>query len=312
MFLRKLDALAQEWGKKSDEMDEIRKESLLYGMRLKTTPTGLKNALRKRKLDTKVATPLWSGNAYLLLSLPEVLTNPKTKIPCLEDFLYAKQVLELSQIGTLRKKIDNIPKWVDREKFFKRIEPKLKSKAHRARFIAMRDPGMGKDDIQQDLAIEMLKIYNKEITNLHTQDEADMEKYFFNCFHKKAKTYIGKKKPKQFRVTVDTNAELENLFESGTKEERSWLDRFNDPLVQKDLKDMLTWEQAEALYLMMGLPGADLVLEFNRFLKEQSVERDGIPLGRLKLSIQKFLDAPEVFDEILEHPGLKQYFQERV
>jgi len=312
LFLRKLEALASEWGKKSEEMEEIRKESLLYGMRLKTTPTGLKNALRKGKLDTKVATPLWSGNAYLLLSLPKVLTNPKSKIPCLEDFIYAKSVLEAQQIGTLKKKIDNIPPEVDRDQFLKKMMPFMKRKAYRARFLSMLDPSIEKDDIQQDMMIEMLRIFNKEITNLNTHKSEGIEKYFINCFSQKVKTYLGKTKPKQFRMMVETEIELECLLESGhQKEEATWLDKFYDPLVQQDLRGMLTWEQMEALYLLIGLPDAEHTARFEEFLRRQGLKREELSLGKLKHAIQKFLEAPDVFDEILEHRGLKNYFQER-
>ena len=309
MFLRKLDALAEEWGKKSDDMQEIQKESLLYAMRLKTTPTGLKNALRKEQLDTKVATPMWSGNAYLLLKLPEVLTNPKSKIPCLEDFLYARKVLGQKQIGTLKRKIKSIPNTIDREKFLSSMMPLMRSKAYCARFLSMLDPSVEKGDIQQDLAVEMLKIVNKELTNLKTKDKEAIERYFKNCFNQKAKTYVGKKKIKNFRVTVENDAEMEALIQSQQVEEVQWATRLADPIVQRDLRDMLTWEQAEAFWLLMGLPGADRADEFAAFLTEQKLNREQIPIGQLKRQIQRFLDAPDVFDELMEHPDMRGYFQ---
>lgn len=307
MFLQKLSKLATDWGKQPSDMEAIARESLLYGMRIQRTPGRLKMALKQQKIDSKLATPMWSGNAYLLLTLPKVLVDKKRKIPCLEDYLYARTILKKQDMKDFRRKVKALPD-MERDEILKRMLPQIRRRSRAARFIPMFDPATEMRDIEHDLIAEMLKVINKEMTNLRSKDIKSIETYFGYCFDSKLDTYLKSNTPDARRAYTEDEQALDRLLESARQNEVEQYE-LTDRMTIDDLKELLTWEQFEAVGLLLSVPGTESSGEFNQYLAKQSLDPETLSTGKLKYHIQRFLQAPEVFQELKEHPELQEYLR---
>lgn len=309
MFLDKIQKLAEDWQKHPDQLESVAKESLLYGMRLVRNPSPLKKELRKVKISSLIAKPLWSGNAYLLITLPEVLCNRKKKIPCLNDFLYARKILTDSQLKEIRSRVKNICK-IPRDKLIKDLIPGVKRSAWSGRFLPQFD-GMFENikDVEQDLIVEALTVVNKEISNFKSNDPGEISKYLSYCADKKAKTYLKQKTPKQLKARLE-QAEFDLVVHTHRAEEEQD-NCFSNVDIKKDLKKLLSSRVYLGVALFMGFAEQKDKEAFDNYLKLKNIKRAWIAPAQLKLHIEKFLGGP-VFQLAESNQTLKKFLLNRI
>jgi hypothetical protein len=309
MFLQKIDRLASDWCINKTEIESVARESLLYGMRLVRHPSALKRELRKLRISSLIAKPLWSGNAYLLHVLPDVLCDPKKKIPCLDDYHFARRILTRAHLREIKKRRKNLCK-ITPELLFKDLLPKIKSQAWRGRFIPQFDRmNENLKDIEQDLAVRALEVVNKEVTNFKTQDKDKIKNYLEYCVTKKADTYLGERTPRQIRARIEPEA-FDRVVHQARQEEHGDTD-FSEVEFKNDLKSVLSVKVYRGVALLMNFAEAKDAGRFDRYLHERNIKLKWLTQTQLKLHIEKFLGAP-VFEKVTDNLDLKQFLLGRI
>ena len=314
MFLEKIEQLARDWGKSMSDMEKIAQASLRYGMRLDRHPGRLKRELKKIQIDSTIATPLWSGNAYMLITMPEVLVNKKKKIPCLADFLFAKKALKKEDYKELRVKIKNIPKDTNTHDILIKMMPAIKRQAYcKGRFLPQFDRMYGGlEDIQQDLAIEALSVINKQITNLKSHEMDDIMKYMGYCFKKKSDTYIRANAPKVRRVQIEEEKHFEDLIQEhkvSEGEDYESEQEFGFKEVAHDLKSILGKESYLAVALLMNFATKQEAEPFDSYLAGLGLDRKEMTNTETKKQIERFLKKPDLFSQLQSSKVLIKYLK---
>lgn len=313
MFLEKISRLAGDWGKQVAEMEEIAKASLRYGMRLDKHPGKLKRELKKLKIDSTLATPLWSGNAYMLITMPQVIVDKRRKIPSLEDFNFAKRVLDKKDLKELKSKIRNLPKFSSHE-ILDRMIPAIKRQAYsRGRFLPQFDRMYGGiEDIQQDLFVEAASIVNKQITNLKTHNIDDIMKYMGFCFKKKSDTYLRANAPKSKRIQIEKDKMFEDLIHEHKVNEGADLDSIVGIGAKEfayDLRKILNDEAFRAVGILMGFSSEEDSNGFEVFLSQAGVKRSEINNTQLKKQIEKYIGKSDIFNSMQRSKALMGYLK---
>jgi hypothetical protein len=306
MFLEKIKKIGDDWGRSSEEMQDVACQSLLYGMRITRSPGDLKRELKKVKIDSTLAKPLWSGNSYLLLTLPLVLVDRKKKIPNLEDFLFAKKVLGRKNLKELRMKVKNLPK-IPAQEILQLLLPSIKQQAGRGRFLPQFDSMHGKlKDIEQDLMKEAIEVMNKEMMNFkNTKDLDEIVKYLSYCLKRKTDTYLKQHTPKLLKARIDDEQSFDKLVETKRSEEIFDI-ATDDCEFRQDLRKVLSRNGYKAVSLLMNFADADVEQDFQMQLSALGFTRENIKMKKLKTLIEKYIGY-EVFDAVKHSPKLKEY-----
>lgn len=306
MFLEKIRKIGEDWGKSSEEMQDVARESLLYGMRITRTPGGLKRELKKVKIDSTIARPLWSGNSYLLLTLPVVLTNKYKKIPNLEDFLFARKVLGKKTIRELRAKVKNLPE-VTAQELFTRLAPGIKKRAWRGSFIPRFDSMHGTiQDVEHDLMKVAIEIMNKEMMNFkNPKNLEEIETYLSYCFDRKLDTYLKQHTPRMLKARIENTKVFDRIVENKRAEEIFDL-ATEDCEFRQDLRKVLSRNGYRAVSLLMNFADEADEKNFQDFIATIGYDRDTLPGKKLKATIEKHIGY-EVFDAVKHSPKLKEY-----
>lgn len=309
MFLQKIDKLASDWGYSRNEIEQVAKESLLYGMRIVRHPSALKRELRRVKIDSLIAKPLWSGNAYLLMELPEVMTNKKKKIPCLEDFHFARTILTKKHLTDLKKQVRhrcNIP----REELIKELIPQIQRLSWKGRFLPKHD-GMYENlkDVQGELVLRCMEVINKEMSNFKSNDKEEILTYLSYCISRKSDTFLKKSTPKAFRVKTEDN-ELDEMFQQSKVEEDS-PDNFNTVDFKHDLKKVLAPKVYRGVALLMEFADAADQRGFNTYLIGKNVQASQLNQTQLKSHIERYLGV-SVFNKAYENKEFKEFLKNRI
>ena len=310
MLMEKVRKLAVEWGKTPNALNAVARESLLYGMRIETKPGRLKQELRKVGIDSKIATPLWSGDYYLLLGLPQVLIDPKAKIPCLEDYQFAKSVLRPDEIAALRERFKNVPQ-VSREEIFKKLLPVIKNKSYRGRFLPQFDQMHEKrGDVLHDLICEALAIMNKEWTEFRNPKRSEeIIQYLSFCVSSKTNTYLKAAAPKMKKARVEDAGELEALINQQRSDDLEINDSENTSQLKEDLKRLLPTPAYNAVALLLNFADPDLERGFEQSLVEHGLKRQKLPPMKLKNMIERHLKI-KVFEDLKNSKELGKYLRE--
>jgi len=313
MFIEKIEQLARDWGKSLSEMDEIMTASLRYGMRLDRHPGKLKRELKKLKIDSTIATPLWSGNAYLLITMPSVLVNKKKKIPCLADFIYARKVLKKEDFSELKSKVKNLPPMSPHD-ILKGMFPAIKRQAYsRGRFLPQFDRMYGGiEDIQQDLFVEAAAVVNKQIMNLKTHNIDDIMKYMGFCFKKKSDTYLRANAPKARRVRVEEDKIFEDMVHEKKKsngEDYETALELNQKEVTHDLESLLSKEAYLGVGLLMNFAPEPELNKFEQFLESSGIKRQTLSTTQTKRWIEKYLGKGDLFTQLQQSKSLLAYLK---
>ena len=304
MFLEKIKKLGEEWGVHFSSMEAVAKESLLYGMRLIKTPGRLKKELKKVGIDSTLATPMWSGNAYLLITLPKVLFNRNIPIPSVADLLFAQKVLNEEQLFILKNRYENIPS-ISTGDILTNATSYVRKQSKKGRFLPFFDSMYeSTKDVEQDLLEETLKVINKELTNFRTHRPEDMNKYISNCLGKKAKTYFKSRSPRMFKAEIETPEELEKIVEKSQS-----IEPVHQTLeIRQDLQKMLPKEHYKAISLLMGFASEQEQKEFDVFLANQGKRVEMLTPRKLKTHIEKHI-GKEIFTSLKEHKDLIKYLK---
>lgn len=310
MFLHKIEKLATDWSKQQPEMESVARESLLYGMRLVRHPSALKKELKKANISSLLAKPLWSGNAYLLHVLPEVLCDRKKKIPCLPDLLFARKVLSeahLKELRECRKKRCKIPT----DELFETMLPKIKQQTWRGRFIPQFD-AMNENlkDIEHDLIVEALVVMNKEMSNFRTDNKEEIANYLSFCLKSKSDTYLKRHKPKAIKARIEAE-DFERIVHQERMQDSIADVDFSQVELQQDLKKVLDRTSYRAISLLMQFADDDDRRGFARYLKGRNIKDEWTTQAQLKTHIEKYL-GKTVFSDITHNPFLKKFLMDRI
>jgi hypothetical protein len=308
MFLQKINRLATDWNRHPQELDLVARESLLYGMRLTRHPSALKRELKKVKIDSLIARPLWSGNAYLLHVLPEVLCNKKKKIPCLEDFLFARKVIQREHLKELRARRKNMCK-IPFEDLFKALMPGVKRQAWRGRFIPQFD-AMNENlkDIEQDIVVRTLEVLNKEITNFKSKNKEEILAYLGFCVKGKSDTYLKQRTPKQIKARIEPE-DFDRIVHQARQDEAGESE-FADVDFKKDLQAVLSIKVYRGVALLMNFAEPTDTRKFDRYLRNKNIKMEWLTQSQLKIHIEKYIGAP-VFERAFENSTLKEFLTNR-
>ena len=310
MFLQKIDRLATDWDRQSNELEGVARESLLYGMRITRHPSALKKELKKVKISSLLAKPLWSGNAYLLHTLPQVLTNKKKKIPCLADFLFARKTLSRENLRELRTRQKNLCA-ISREELLKGILPNIKKQAWRGRFIPQFDSmHESLKDIEQDLIVQALEIVNKEISNFKSTNKEEIVSYLGYCLDKKGDTYLLQHTPKQVKARIEPE-DFDRVVHQARKEESGEVNDYAEVEFKKDLETVLPKRMYRGIALLMQFADPLDTRKFDRYLRGKQIRPEWLTQTQLKHHIEKFLGTP-IFDKVMETPELRDFLLKRI
>jgi hypothetical protein len=308
MFMERIRRLAMDWGKSPQALDGVARESLFYGMRLETKPGRLKQELKRVGIDSKLATPLWSGNYYLLLTLPEILIKKNSKIPCLEDYLFAKKTLKRPHLSVLRKRFKNIPN-ASREDMIQKLLRTIKRESYRGRYLTQFDRMYEKKaDIHHDLICEALAVMNKEWTNFKNHNQVEMLNYLSYCVGTKADTYLSATTPKMKRAHLEDPSELEALINAQKEDDLNWDNTPASHMLQQDLQQMLSKEAYLGVALLMDFAEPEQKNKFEKSLKERGFNRQQLSHSKLKLLIERYLGV-KVFQNLRNSEELSQYLR---
>lgn len=310
MFLQKIKKLAIEWSCPLDSLTEVATQSLFYGMGLVRTPSPLKKELRKVKIDTRLAKPLWSGNAYLLSTLPQVLCDKKKKIVCLEDFHFARKVLSTKHLGLLQKKLNNQCD-ISREDLIKELMPEVRRRSAKGRFLLHFDRKFSKSqDIEHDLVVRTLEIVNKEYCNFKSKNREDIIKYLTYCLRKKAATYLKEQAPKMQRVFISEDTHLEQIVHDEL--ELNFVEQdFSMLEMKEDLKRILSPKVYRGIALLGGFPDIVDHKGFDFYLSQKNRTRANLNQTQLKNHIEKYLNYP-IFEKVFESDKLRNFLINRM
>jgi len=309
MFMKRIRQLAIEWGKAPHEMECVARESLLYGMRLVTRPTRLKSELKKIGIDSKLATPLWSGNFYLLQILPTVLLDKKKKIPSLEDFQFARKVLKKFDLKLLEARVKNLSGLCRDEMLAKLLKTATLQQSYRGRFLPKFDRmHEHKHDIQHDLACETLAIINKEWTNFKTNDPNEIQGYLSYCLKNKANTYLENRAPKLHRAEMEDDEALDRAAHQRQSLDCNLDLDHSTVILRTDLQKILSPQAYRGISLLLNFARKPDEHEFLQFLQAKGLKRDGLSYSKLKVHIERHLGV-KVFQEMKTTPQLVEYLR---
>jgi len=309
MFLQKIRGLAKDWNKDVQDLDAVAKESLLYGMRLHRTPSRLKKELRRVGIHTLLARPLWAGNAYLLITLPEVIHDRKRKIPNLEDLLYARSVLEEKHCGILSERVEKKCQ-ISTEELLRRLKPAIRLHARKGRFLVQFDQMHGTlHDIEQDITSLALEVINREISNFRTQNIDEIIPYLAYCVGKKAKTYLRKEAPKQKKVQTEAS-HFDYLVHKNRDEEENSTTGFEEVDFREDLRRILSSEVYAGISLLMNFADEEIRQQFRSFLKAKQIKLEWLTNSQLKLHIERFLGC-RVFEKAKANQEFRNFLLQR-
>lgn len=209
VFLNKIKDMANTWNVPYENLHNLAKESLLYGMKLNSSPNQLKKEMRKQQVDSKLATELFKGTSYLLHDIPKVLIKKKEKIINLNDFLFAKSVLDGDQIELLKQRVQKLDQIDIHALYDTNLQNVINNHTKRGSFFSKYDSMYEKSmDFKQTLAAEAIQILNLEIDKLTAFDSDTVGKYVNKCLGNKAKTKIRKLVPKSFKITKEVREEI--------------------------------------------------------------------------------------------------------
>jgi hypothetical protein len=311
MFLSKIRKLGLEWGLGLADLTGVSRESLRYGMRLVKTPGLLKKELKLVGIDSTLATPLWSGNFYLLLTLPSMMVGEMSVLPeYQEDFEFAQSVLRKEDFSVLRERIDRLPT-ATRDQIFQNLLPRIRRKRKKGNFLPYFDRAKEAGDVEQDLIEESLKILNKEMTNFRTDDLERNVNYLDSCLSNKTNTYLKRNTPTMTKVMLENEADLNRFLDENNAEDPDQF-RIEDSRViefTKDLKKVLNSNQYQAVSLLIGVAQPSELDRFDDFLKASGLDRHSLSPTRLKIQIEQFVGDREVFSRIKEHKELQIYLR---
>jgi hypothetical protein len=303
MFMDKIQKMSEELGKTVQELQDVARESLLYGMKLNRTPSNLKRALKKVNYDSKLATQMWRGNAYLLLTFPKILTDRKAKIVNLQDYLFARQILKDEHYTELKKRIDNIPTDISIPQILQSVIPAIRYQTRRGRFLPQFD-SMHADmkDIQQDISEIAIAIVNFQFTNFKTHASEDINKYISYCIGHKSKTYFRSKAPKAITIKLDDQQEFDKIMD----QEPTDFDPLHTIEFKEDMAGMLPRAQYEAVMLFLDMADQELHKRFDVFLARYGKTKESLTQPLLKKYIEKFLNV-NVFSTLQKNKKLLCY-----
>jgi hypothetical protein len=309
MFLQKINQLATDWGKSNGELHDVARESLLYGMRLTRYPSMLKRELRRVRIDSLIAKPLWSGNAYLLLELPEVLTNKRKKIPCLADFHFARKNLSKKQLVELKKQV-KMKCSIPREELFRELMVNIKNLSWRGRFLPQHD-GMYENlkDIESDLAIRAMEIINREFSNFRNQNREQIVAYLGYCLKSKYDTFLKQESPKMLKARIEPE-DFDRIVHDKLAGEESNMEHV-DLDFKEDLKKMLQPKIYRGVAILLGFEDIIDQRGFAKYLKDKSLELRNLNQSQFKSHIEKYLGVP-VFEKAMQNDKLKQFLLGRI
>lgn len=311
MFLSKIRKLGLEWGLGLSGLEGVARESLRYGMRLVKTPGLLKRELKQVGIDSTLATPLWSGNFYLLLTLPSMMVGEMSVLPeYQEDFEFAQSVLKEEDFAVLRERINKLPT-ATRDQIFQNLLPRIRRKRKKGNFLPYFDRAKEAGDIEQDLIEESLKILNKEMTNFRTDDLERNVNYLDSCLGNKTNTYLKRNTPTMTKVLMENEAELNRFLDENNSEDPEQFRVEDSRVVEftKDLKKILQPNQFRAVMLLIGAAQPAEQDQFDAFLTQSGFDRHQLSPTQLKSQIELFVGDREVFERIREHLELQLYLR---
>ncbi len=303
MFIEKIRKLSQDLGVSYCKMQDVKLQSLLYGMKLVKKPGALKRALRKVGADSKQATPMWNGNAYLLLTLPRILVDRKTKIINLEDYQFAKKHLTPEQLRELHTRVQNIPD-ITPEQILEGIKDNLTRRAYASRFLPTFDPMHEMGDIRRDMMCEALTVINKEMTNFRTHNPEEIYKYIGYCFDGKSKTYVKAKAPRWQRVGYEDALSAEDSALAGEECVAETTVEF-----MQDMQKLLSDKERLAVLLLLDQADERMTRKFSDYLSTKGRERAALSPVLLKKHITGFVGDAEVFDRLQQNQDFHQYLR---
>lgn len=308
MFISKIEKIAADLGKNFSDLQDVAREALLYGMNLVKTPGALKKAMKRIGDDSKEATTRWSGNAYLLVELPMALVQKRHKISDLEDFKFARAVLERAHYKELRQRVRNIPD-ITIEQIMHELMPEVRKRARSGRFLTQFDRMHGNiHDIEQDITDKTLVVINKEFMKFNSHATEDISKYISYCLGRKSKTYLRSKKPRMTMVRVEDHQDMERLMDDQAEIER---DPIHDLEFKRDIRNFLSEPQRDAVLLFLGMAESELKDRFENFLTGHGKKTADLSQAHLKRYIALFLGI-DVFALLQQNQELKEYLTEAV
>lgn len=317
MFLNKIRKMAKELGKDVAELTGVARECLLYGMNITRTPGALKREIKKLGTGkcsadlqeySKSVTKEWSGNAYLRMVLPRLLTNRKEKIPDLEDFLFVRQFLTQKHYDELMKQVQNLPE-LSVDQIIHNILPDVKKVAWKGRFLPQCDQKHGSlKDVEQDLVSRAMIIVNKEFMNFNTTNPDDIYKYVSYCMTRKAKTHFKSEAPRMSLLKVETPQELEQIQSQSVLplSETNPEDALTSIEFRQDIEKLLPKKQRDAVFLLLDMAEPPLSKKFESFLSRKGKDKSTLTPVQLKKYIASFLDV-DVFETLQNSEQFRQY-----
>lgn len=292
MFLQKIERMSKDMSLAMSDLNEVARESLLYGMKLTRTPGPLKKALKRVNGDSTVATDMWRGNAYLLLTLPNVLIDRKLKIPNLEDLLFARKILTTEHYEILELRLRNVPT-MSREEILSLVTKEIKQNSWRGRFLPQFDSMYGgQKDVEQDITAISLAIINQEFNNFNSHAPEDIKKYIGYCISKKSATHISAQAPRMTKIRVEDQDELEHVLDTKKQEtEDPSINPIENFEFKRDIERLLPKPHRDAVFLILGLEDAKLSSHFASFLERYGKRKDQLTRFQLHRFISKYLNV---------------------
>lgn len=291
MFMNKIRKMSQDLSLAMSTLDKVARESLLYGMKLTRTPGPLKTELKAVNADSTIATDTWRGNAYLLLTLPKVLTDRKRKIPCLEDLIYVRTVLTAEHYEILHKRVQNVPTMTT-EEIFNMMTREIRQNSWKGRFLPQFDSMFGTlKDVEQDVMAITLSIINQEFNNFNSHAPEDIKKYVGYCIGKKSATHITAHAPRMKKVIVEDQDELEHVMDMNQGDDDTSQDPIHNFEFKRDIERLLPKPQRDAVFLILGMEDAKLSKHFGNFLERHGKKKDDLSPFQLRNYVSKYLDV---------------------
>lgn len=310
MLIQKIAQLAKEQGSGERDLSGVIRESLRYGMLLNRSPNALKKEMRRAGMDSKPARMLWFGNHYLLVKLPRLLCTRKGKIPCLQDYLYCRSVLGPDDYQVLNERLSRqaaLP--CQDEVFHHTFERRARTKIRGARFLEMLDRMYCREDVEQDMAVELVSVMNRESQNFNPTRGDNFTKHVGFCFDSKAKTYLRSSAGKVMMVrNTETFEEEVNLLDRVKQEDPTFVDECPEEYIRvhEDLRRVLPETEYRAVSLLLGFAPQHDKEDFSSFTAEKGVDLVTMTEQSRKRWIEKFLGKP-VFAGLRQNQNLREY-----
>ena len=318
-FFQKLSEISRsEWNNVSlNQIPEVVQESLLYGMKITTSPSNLKRSLKKYNLGSKKAREFWTYDSYLSYEIPKAIAGRPSKANP-QDVQFVLSILSDEQIQSVKDRIEQIPE-IDREDMLKYLTPVICSAVNQSKFLGVYDRAIERghakkgsfplDDLHQDVICEALRIsYDTKNWPGHTLTKTDVYHYISPSVKRKSKTHLDREAKKIPIRSVPEHLRNSQQNEDGELATNSAFENAVADSTSTDAVDLLfdlkcVLPPKEYIFVSLTLGEADEVLsrEFSEFCRlnktrgfmENLENFTGLTLNQMKknTALKDFLKA---------------------